>query len=354
MAVEEQLQGQFVAYFAGGSNWYRVGQLLTISNRIVSKLSFKTYRVGNPNATITFTIRKDSNDAIIVSKVFGAASSVGLSPEWIEVTFDTPTLINEDVRILMEWSGTNGDLSNYLACYATTTSVKAGEQASRYYIKYYNLTQDATYIYTYTLPNTAPTVTTQAVTTIGSNSAAGNGNITDLGDPATVTAHGVCWNTGGTPTTADSKSDEGAAAATGAYTTPIVELSPKTKYYVRAYATNATGTGYGGEVTFTTNKLVTAYGFKVIGNRVHYIDTDKAERYFAGTLIPDTDGIPYAVKIIGTRFHYFSSDREEYYIEGTLIPDTDGIPYAIKIVGTMFHYFDSSREERYIEGILIP
>ena len=82
-----------------------------------------------------------------------------------------------------------------------------------------------------------PDVTTQAVTDIGSTTATGNGNITDLGAPD-PTEHGVCWNTTGTPTTADSKTEEGAASATGAFTSSMTDLSPNTPYYVRAYATN--------------------------------------------------------------------------------------------------------------------
>ncbi len=97
----------------------------------------------------------------------------------------------------------------------------------------------------------APIVTTQAVTGIGLITATGNGTITDLGY-SNPTAHGVCWNTSGTPTTTDSHTDEGATAATGAFTSNMTGLSPVTTYYVRAYATNTAGTVYGNEVSFTT------------------------------------------------------------------------------------------------------
>ncbi|WP_169515405.1 S-layer homology domain-containing protein [Anaerovorax odorimutans] len=99
---------------------------------------------------------------------------------------------------------------------------------------------------------TAPTVTTQPVSSIGTTTATGNGNITSLGVP-NPTAHGVCWNTTGNPTTADSKTDEGAAAAAGAFTTSITGLTANTTYYVRAYAINSAGTSYGSQVSFTTS-----------------------------------------------------------------------------------------------------
>ena len=110
---------------------------------------------------------------------------------------------------------------------------------------------------TFTTTNvpSAPTVTTQAVTNISTITATGNGNITDLGSP-NPTVHGVCWNTTGNSTTgaADSHTDEGAADATGAFTSNMTTgLVASTLYYVRAYATNSAGTSYGNEVTFTTN-----------------------------------------------------------------------------------------------------
>lgn len=101
------------------------------------------------------------------------------------------------------------------------------------------------------VPNSLPTVTTQAVTGIGTTTATGNGTITALGVPD-PTAYGVVWNTTGTPTTADSVTNEGAASATGTFASSMSGLVPNTTYYVRAYATNAAGTSYGNEVSFNT------------------------------------------------------------------------------------------------------
>ena len=103
-----------------------------------------------------------------------------------------------------------------------------------------------------TFVNLAPIITTQAISDIGSTTATGNGNIIALGAP-NPTAHGVCWNTSGTPTTSDNKVDNGVATTTGAFTASITNLSPNTTYYVRAFATNATDTSYGTEVSFKTN-----------------------------------------------------------------------------------------------------
>ena len=97
----------------------------------------------------------------------------------------------------------------------------------------------------------APVVTTQAICCIAVTTATGNGNITDLGEPK-PTAYGLCWNTTGKPTIADCKTDQGVASASGAFTSPMANLTANTTYYVRAYATNVGGTSYGNEVSFTS------------------------------------------------------------------------------------------------------
>ncbi|MDM8556693.1 SBBP repeat-containing protein, partial [Desulfococcaceae bacterium HSG7] len=97
-----------------------------------------------------------------------------------------------------------------------------------------------------------PVVTTVEISNITSATADSGGEVTNEGD-APVTAKGVCWNTAGTPTTADSKTTDG--TGTGAFTSSLTGLIPGTTYYVRAYATNSVGTAYGDEVNFTTTPL---------------------------------------------------------------------------------------------------
>ncbi|MEJ5302013.1 MAG: fibronectin type III domain-containing protein [Bacteroidales bacterium] len=99
-----------------------------------------------------------------------------------------------------------------------------------------------------------PTVTTTSLSNITSTSATGGGNVTSDGG-ATVTARGVCWNTSPNPTLANNFTTDG--SGTGSFTSSLTGLSPNTTYYVRAYATNAAGTAYGNEVSFTTHSNVT-------------------------------------------------------------------------------------------------
>lgn len=107
-------------------------------------------------------------------------------------------------------------------------------------------------ILTYVGGSTASSnVTTQAVSAIDKTTATGNGNVTGLGTPE-ATQHGHVWATFPNPTTSDDKTTNGVPAATGAYTSALTGLLANTLYYCRAYVTNAIGTIYGAEVTFTT------------------------------------------------------------------------------------------------------
>jgi hypothetical protein len=95
-----------------------------------------------------------------------------------------------------------------------------------------------------------PEVETSPVTDITQSTAKCGGNvISDGGEPVTV--RGVCWNTTGSPTTDDSFTVDG--DGTGYFTSSLSGLTPDTRYYVSAYATNNSGTVYGEDVTFITS-----------------------------------------------------------------------------------------------------
>lgn len=93
-----------------------------------------------------------------------------------------------------------------------------------------------------------PTVTTAAVTNVQATTAESGGNVTSDGGSA-VTSRGVCWGTSQNPTTSGSHTSNGTGA--GSFTSSITGLTTGTTYYVRAYAINSMGTGYGEELTFS-------------------------------------------------------------------------------------------------------
>ncbi len=97
-----------------------------------------------------------------------------------------------------------------------------------------------------------PLATTLDVTNVTTNGATGNGNVTDLGTSA-VTQYGVVWGKTRNPSAdLSTRTKLGTKAATGAFASPITGLEPNTTYYIRAYATNSAGSGYGEETSFTT------------------------------------------------------------------------------------------------------
>ncbi|GAI64687.1 unnamed protein product [marine sediment metagenome] len=74
---------------------------------------------------------------------------------------------------------------------------------------------------------------------------------------------GVCWNTTGNPTVADDKSEETDSFGVGAFTRPMTGLTPEQHYYVKAYAYNSAGYGYGGQVEFDTPPAYTVHEVEV-------------------------------------------------------------------------------------------
>ena len=100
-----------------------------------------------------------------------------------------------------------------------------------------------------TLPASVPVITTTEVTSVTTNSAVSGGNVTSDGG-ASITGRGICWKNSPGPTLTDNKTSDG--TATGILAANITGLLDATTYYVRAYATNSAGTGYGDEIPFTT------------------------------------------------------------------------------------------------------
>ena len=123
----------------------------------------------------------------------------------------------------------------------------------------------------YTVPSlTAPVLTTSAMTSITQTTAVCGGNITSGGGSA-VTVRGVCWSTSQSFTIDNSdKTTDGAGA--GSFISVITGLNPGITYYVRAYATNSTGTGYGNLVKFNTLTPPFTVGQSYGGGIIFYID----------------------------------------------------------------------------------
>ena len=100
-----------------------------------------------------------------------------------------------------------------------------------------------------------PSLTTAPVTNIETTRATGGGVITSDGN-TDIIVRGVCWSTSKKPAIEDTRTTDGYGE--GSFTSNITQLTPNTLYYVRAYATNIIGTGYGNQVSFTSSQIATA------------------------------------------------------------------------------------------------
>ena len=214
-------------------------------------------------------------------------------------TYAMPVVVTKDVTNItaisatLNGSVTSSDTENKITakgfCWGTEpeltiegTHTNDGSDTGTYSYNLTNLTENTTYYvraYATTKLGTAygeeksfktaevtlPTVTTNDVTNITTNSASCGGNVTDDGN-GTVTARGICWSEVQNPTINNIYSEEtNNGTGTGSFTSQLTNLKENTTYYVRAYATNEKGTNYGEEKSFTTlSSSGTINGYKWI------------------------------------------------------------------------------------------
>lgn len=97
---------------------------------------------------------------------------------------------------------------------------------------------------------TIPTLVTVDVVTDNKGTSAYTGGFVTSG-VSNYTAYGVCYSTTNQePTIADTKVTENVVSYI--FSNTLTGLTPNTVYYLRAYATNSAGTGYGNTIKFTT------------------------------------------------------------------------------------------------------
>jgi hypothetical protein len=162
-----------------------------------------------------------SGDQIVVTETNSPANP---SISGLTATGLTPNTTYYLLVIPYTWDGNNASTYNYLTSGARTASV--------------------------TTLSELPTLTSSVVSSITTSSALAGGTVTNEGI-SSISAKGVVWSTSTSPSISlSTKTNEGPGI--GSFSSTISSLSPNTKYYYRAYATNGYGTNYGNEINFTS------------------------------------------------------------------------------------------------------
>lgn len=103
-----------------------------------------------------------------------------------------------------------------------------------------------------------PVVSNLPVSAITGTTASRGGSISSDGDNK-ITMRGICWSTSKNPTIGLTTKTSDATVG-GSFISNLTGLSPRTNYYLRAYATNRVGTAYGNQVSFSTSNSLFAPG----------------------------------------------------------------------------------------------
>lgn len=170
---------------------------------------------------------------------------------------------------------------------------------------------------------TIPTLTTADITDITQGSAISGGEITSDGGAA-ILMRGVCWSTNQTPTVDDQKTEDGTGL--GSFTSNISGLASSTTYFVRAYATNSVGTGYGASLSLTTLEEVLGvtdidgnfYPTVSIGNQVWMAKNLQVTTYNNGTPIPNVTSNSQWSSLSSDAYCWVNNDESSADTQGAL------------------------------------
>jgi hypothetical protein len=278
-----------------------VGNSLTYSNEFSISTGGVPVLSTNTISTITFTTAVSggniTNDGGTSVTVRGVVWSTTSNPT---ITLSTKTTDGNGIGAFnSNITGLNANTTYYLKAYATNANGTGYGNEQIFITNNYS----------------TPTITTTAVSSIGTTTAISGGDITSDGGSA-ITFRGVCWSTTSNPTiTLSTKTVDG--TGTGNFTSNITGLTLNTTYHVRAYATNSVGTAYGSDIEFTTINVINLPSVTICAQTWTTNNLD-VTTYRNGDAIPQvTDPTAWANLTTGA-WCYYNNDAANGPIYGKL------------------------------------
>lgn len=183
----------------------------------------------------------------------------------------------------------NSKISDNTAGLDWTTNITGLTGNTKYYVRAYAINSAGTAYGGLDSFNTSPLVpiiATDPVASITKTTAVSGGNISSDGGSA-ITARGIVWNKSGNPLVGTDSIRTDASLTIGLYTLNLGNLNSGITYYIRAYATNAVGTAYGNQLTFTTQPVLDTIGNQyttiTINGKEWFKENLKTTKYATGT-----------------------------------------------------------------------
>lgn len=172
-----------------------------------------------------------------------------------------------------------------------------------------------------------PTLNTLAVIEVLSTSAKSGGNIADDGG-ASIISRGLVWGLSTGPSLQQHAGLTAEGSGIGIYTSTLTNLSPGTNYFVRAYATNKAGIGYGNELQFTTTSIGTVTTTTITG-------LTPASVSIGGTVTED-GGAPVTAKGVCWSSNQNPTISNNYTIDGSGLGSFKSTVYGLSANTTYY------------------
>ncbi|MEJ8801261.1 MBG domain-containing protein [Pontibacter sp. H249] len=348
------LSGSYVAYSSGGTGAYTISMISLVPNSTYYIRAYATTSAGTTYGEVQSfltggTASKPTVAATTVSNIMST------SAKWSSnITSDGGAVVTDKGFVYSSTTSTPDRTNSVFFSYGTgtgslsyaTTSLAAN---TTYYVRAYAVNSAGVNygaVQTFTTPSAEvrATVSPTAVSSITAASATWNSNVTADGGAA-VTEKGFVYDTYNNPdllNNADTKIIIG-TGGTGALTYYKTGLTPNTTYYVRAYAINSVGVGYGAVQSFTTAPVAATVS-AIVTNSVSNTSADLGgivgsdggsavtERGFVYNKTGSPTTSNSKVSASGTGTGYFSASLTGLTINTTYFVRA----YAINAVGTSY------------------